>query len=135
MPAETPGAVPARRRCGSGSERGPDPVLAQRGVASPALAPLHPGKAAQTASLQIAQLFGRLTEPEIASPARQIDRQPVDGLLQTHASRAPRQRSHPAGKPGQRLRRNPTPRLGFAGDAEAEEFARLGARYRRSWRC
>ena len=38
---------------------------------------------------------------------------------------SPRQRPHPGDKSGQRLRRNPTPQLGFAGEAEAQEYARL----------
>ena len=133
VPTEPPGAVPARCRRGGGGERRANTVLAQRGVASPASAPLHPGKAAQSPSspsLQITQELGRLAEPEIAAPAGQIDRQPVDGLLQAHPSRAPCQAPHPAREPGQRQRRDPTPRFGFAGEAEAEELARRRARHR-----
>jgi hypothetical protein len=43
VPTEPPRAVPARCRRGGG-ERPADRVLAQRGVASPTRAPLHPGQ-------------------------------------------------------------------------------------------
>src|SRR6266404_7103644 len=45
-------------------------------------------------------------------------------------SRAPCQAPHPAREPGQRQRRDPTPRFGLAGEAEAEELARRRARHR-----
>jgi hypothetical protein len=71
-----------------------------------------------------------LAEAEVAAPARQIDGQPPHRPLQARAFGAPRQRPNPAGEPGQRLRRDPTARVGLAGEAEAEKLARTGACHR-----
>jgi hypothetical protein len=63
----------------------------------------------------------RLAEAEVAAPPDEVDGQLLDDLHEAFSARAPRQLPNLRLEAGYRLRRNATPRLCPAGEAEAQE--------------
>jgi hypothetical protein len=114
-----------------------DAAASQLGKASRSTLPLLPGDGAQPPPeppIKFTQHRRRLAEAEVAAPPDAVDGQLLDDLHEAFSARAPRQLPHLRLEAGYRLRRNATPRLCPAGEAEAQEltdawFRRRAAAY------
>src|SRR5215210_9250556 len=121
---EPPGAMPGTG--GLSRQGAPDPEPAQfRKPGAPAL-PVLPGYRPQATPdplIQGPQHRRRFAEAEVAAPADQIGREPLDNLRKGAPARPPRQRPHPHLEAVDRQRRNAPPRRPSAREAEAQELA------------
>src|SRR5215813_9410528 len=110
-----------------------DAAASQLSKACSSTLPLLPDDGAQPPPgplVKCAQHRRGLAEAEVAAPSYEVDGQLFDDLRQACPARAPRPFPNSRFEAGERLRRNPSPRLSPNREAEAQELAnaRLGNR-------
>ena len=102
-----------------------DAAASQLCITSGSTLPLLPGDGTQPPpepTVKFKQYRRSLAEAEVATPPNQVDRQFPDDLPEAFSARALRQLPNLCLEAGDCLRRNETPRLSSAREAEAQEL-------------